>query len=59
MNYWVPENQRRSSPLEQKFDIKSFLLLALFISMMALARNEYFIIAERFVKTICESCIGI
>jgi len=46
-------------PLEKKLDLKSFLLLALFISMMALARNEYFIIAERFVKTVCESCIGI
>jgi len=46
-------------PLEKKLDLKSFLLLALFISMMVLARNEYFIIAERFVKTVCESCIGI
>jgi len=51
--------RRGSLPLERKINLPSFLLLALFILIMALERNGYFIIAERFVKTICESCIGI
>ena len=45
--------------MERKLGFKSFLLLALFIFMMVLGRNEYVIIAERFVRIICTSCIGI
>jgi len=45
--------------LKRKFDLEFVFLLALFISMVALGRNEYFIIVERFVKLICTSCIGI
>jgi hypothetical protein len=45
--------------LGQKINLKSLLLLALFIFMITLGRDEYFIIVEKFVKLICTSCIGI
>jgi len=40
------------------FGVK-FLLLLLFVSILALGVNEYSIILERFVKLICPSCIGL
>lgn len=45
--------------MERKLGFRLFLLLALFALMMVLGRNEYVIIAERFVRTVCTSCIGI
>lgn len=45
--------------MKQKFDVNFFLLLAFFTILMLLGRNEYLTIAERFVRLICSSCIGI
>lgn len=46
--------------LNRIFGLKSkFTLLVLFVLIMVLGLGEYEIIAERLVKVICTSCIGL